>query len=98
MNIPLRLIEPPPAVYAPLVKDGTIRLGDCWRDDWGGRPGWRIVLPNGTTWHTCQPASDGTHWDITGEPPDLTVHPSIFDHSPGREWHGWITGGELIPV
>jgi hypothetical protein len=100
-GIPLRLVEAPPGpAYRPLIDDGTIRPGDCWRDDWPGRdaPGWRVVLPNGTTWHTQQPASDGTRWDVTGEAPGLTVSPSIFDHSPGREWHGWLRAGELVPA
>ncbi len=99
-GIPLRIVEPPPTAYGPLITDGTIRPGDMWRDDWrpDSEPGWAIVLPNLTVWHTWQPASDGTHWTVTGEAPALTVSPSIFDHSPGREWHGWITNGELVSV
>jgi hypothetical protein len=96
MGIPLRLIEVPPDAYRPLIDSGKIRPGDCWRDDWAGSPGWRIVLPNGTTWHTRQPASDGIGWDVSGEAPSLTVNPSIFDHTPGSEWHGWIRDGELV--
>lgn len=95
--IPLRVIEAPEPAYRPLIEDGTIRPGDCWRQDWhDGVPGWRVVLPNGTTFHTAQPASDGTRWDVTGEAPGLTLSPSIFDHSPGREWHGFIRDGHLV--
>jgi hypothetical protein len=100
MSIQLRIIEAPAPAYRPLIEDGTIRPGDMWRDDWPGRkngePGWRIVLPNGTTWNTWQPASDGTRWDVSGEAPALTVSPSIFDHSPGNGWHGFIRNGEFI--
>lgn len=98
-GIPLRVVDAPPDAYRPLIDNGTLQPGDCWRSDFGpDRPGWSIVLPNGTVWHTRQPASDGVCWDVTGEPPALTVHPSIFDHSPGREWHGWIRDGHLIAV
>jgi Family of unknown function (DUF6527) len=34
-------------------------------------------------------------WDVTGTPPQITVSPSIFDHSAGREWHGFIRDGEM---
>lgn len=96
-SIPLRLIDAPPPAYAPLIDDGTIQPGDCWRDDFGEtRQGWAVVLPNRVVWHTWQPASDGTPWDVTGEAPDLTVNPSISDRSPGREWHGWIYHGLLV--
>jgi hypothetical protein len=96
-GIPLHLIDPPPLAYRPLIDDGTIKPGDCWPDDFGDTRGWAVVLPNGNVWHTWQPASDGICWDVTGKPPvTLTAHPSIFDHSPGNEWHGWLRGGKLV--
>lgn len=96
-GIPLRLTEPPadPA-YGHLIDEGTIRPGDCWRDDFGDVRGWAVLLPNGTVWHTWQPATDGICWDVTGEAPALTVSPSILDRSPSGTWHGWIRDGVLL--
>ena len=67
----------------------------AWDDD--DRERWAIVLPNGTVWYTTDIAS-GTHerWEITGEPPNITVTPSIDDRWPGNPWHGWIRNGELV--
>ena len=60
--------------------------------------GGAIVLLNLTVWHTWQPATDGGYWDVTGEAPAPTVSPSIWDQTPGSEWHGWIRDGELVNV
>lgn len=94
-GIPLRVIESPGPLYA-----GKVQPGDVWREpDWDDEHGecWIIVLPNGRAWHTNSQAIDGGGgWDVTGTPPALTVSPSIFDHSPGNEWHGWVRLGELV--
>ena len=68
------------------------------------REDWEIVLPNDAgTWHTTQPESGSNRWwDVTGEPPNITVHPSINATGPDGErgpgsWHGWIVDGEMTP-
>jgi hypothetical protein len=79
--------------------------GDMWHEpesDMTGEPVarecWAVVLPNGRVWRTTDPASDPPHplWDVTGQPPRITVHPSINDTDPRGGWHGWIENGELI--
>jgi hypothetical protein len=35
---------------------------------------------------------------VTGEAPNLTVHPSINDLDERAPWHGWIRGGFLEPA
>ena len=76
-----------------------------WRDVDGRPPAWHICLPNGTWWNTndrSAPAQGdttfGPYWDVTGEPPQITVSPSINDTSPSRPWHGWIRAGLLDPA
>lgn len=77
--------------------------GTMWREpeqDTDGRECWAVVLPNGRVWRTTDPASDPPHalWDVSGEPPAITVRPSINDTSPRGGWHGWITNGEMTPA
>lgn len=71
--------------------------GDMWRWprlDRDGREAWVVVLPNGQHWHTCE-TYGGVMWDVTGEPPHITVTPAVSGSSAGRGWHGWIRDGEL---
>lgn len=56
---------------------------------------WLVVLPDGGTWISTQQASGGGSWTVTGDPPRITVTPSIWHDAP-RGWHGWIRDGELI--
>lgn len=87
------------------IDDGfVLDPGDMWREpehDMTGQPMvrecWAIVLPNGRVWRTTDPASDPPHplWDVTGQPPGITVSPSINDTSPRGGWHGWIQDGKL---
>lgn len=97
--IPLRLVE--------LVEGQSgwaYEAGDvfpCWNhqgshDVEGRGPCWVVRLPGrGYIWHSNMESSDGTYWEVSGEPPLLTVSPSI---NVGPEiWHGWITNGELSP-
>lgn len=74
--------------------------GAMWRDpemDVDGLECWAIVLPNGTIWYTTERAgASGNRWTVTGEPPNITVTPSIDDRDPNRPWHGWIRDGEFV--
>lgn len=106
MSVKLRLVDPPtecsPRAYAALHGEP----GDCfrWPDyDADGREAWCIVLPNGAgIWATTTRSTDPPHelWDVSGEPPNLTVHPSINagdDSGRPGNWHGWIKNGEMAP-
>jgi hypothetical protein len=71
-----------------------------WRDIEGRPPAWTVFLPNGTFWSTNDRASAGgngigDYWEVTGEAPAITVHPSIDDRG-SRPWHGWIRDGQFI--
>lgn len=68
-----------------------------WFDDFKDIPGdsWLIALPDGGEWITTQKASGGGHWEVTGEPPNITVSPSIWHNQPNG-WHGFIRNGELV--
>lgn len=96
--------------------------GMMWRypsGDTDDRVCWWIILPPSPdqgkpghpgelSWRTTDRASDPPHqmWDVSGEPPNLTVTPSIDilrfvvkDGKSVREgsyWHGFITNGRLV--
>jgi hypothetical protein len=75
--------------------------GSMWRmpeEDKPGRECWAIVLPNNAgIWNT----TDGNNmWDVGGDPPNLTVSPSILVSTRVKGvdkelWHGFITNGEM---
>lgn len=107
-GIPLRIVPNPGEPPSPYPPDG-FAPGDMWRDpvmDIDGLEAWGIVLPNNTVWYTTVEASGGGgRWTVTGDPPNITVTPSIWDKTPGRdsagqarEWHGWIRDGALVPA
>jgi hypothetical protein len=59
------------------------------------QPHLMVACPDGIWCADC-PESDGPGlWTRTGEPPNVTVTPSIFINRP-TGWHGWLTNGELI--
>jgi hypothetical protein len=109
-GIPLRIIGRPESGRLDRVFAGgyaltvhTLRAGDMWHEpdlDEDGRECWAIVLPNGRVWRTTDLGSDSPHppWDVTGEPPAITVSPSINDESPRGGWHGFIRAGGLVPA
>lgn len=94
MNIPLRIIDFPESLF-------KTEVGDMWRtpaNDHENRECWFIHLPNGVYWYTTadETGKDGWNgWTVTGEPPNITVTPSI--NAEGH-WHGFITNGELVGV
>jgi hypothetical protein len=56
-----------------------------------------VILPNGAKFNLT---SAKRLWEVTGEPPQITVTPSIqtegnFIHKP---WHGFLTDGILQEV
>lgn len=59
----------------------------------GVRPPVAVQLPCGDVFVVDAAVSgERRGWQVTGEPPGLTVHPSI--HLEGI-YHGWITDGQL---
>lgn len=97
--------------------------GEMWRSESSDIPGrecWWIELPNSKpsgpgyaseiTWRTTDRASSPPHelWEVTGEPPYITVSPSIDvecwvnrNGVPVREgsyFHGWIKDGFITLV
>lgn len=49
------------------------------------------VCPNGEVWCIDEEASSGGFWERTGEPPNLTVTPSIV----AGDYHGHLTAGSF---
>lgn len=99
MSTPLRIVErvDTQSGYDYAAGDMFPCLNANGSHDVEGRgPCWAVRLPGGGyLWHTNQRATGSGFWDVLGEPPNLTVHPSI---NVGPEiWHGWITDGALSP-
>lgn len=100
---PLGPKQPGDMWYTPAMLEGE--RADYYRQfvlsaeylrDWAGKrlPLW-VCLPNGD--HFCvdsqvSGAQDKHGWAVTGEPPAITVSPSI--NCVGR-WHGWLQNGVL---
>lgn len=85
--------------------DGTPRVGAMyWRRhtpepyDPAPRPmpHLAVLTPAGVACLDC-PDTDPPHghWERTGEPPNVTVTPSLNINN--EEWHGWLTEGKLTP-
>lgn len=93
MPIKCRLINP---------KEGKkLQPGDMYYQEYTNRdePHLLVVLPNGANFDLTH-SGDKTHkihWDVTGEPPEITVFPSILMYENGLhdEWHGWLENGIL---
>ncbi len=69
-------------------------LSNEYRRDWlGKRPPLIVALPNGDWFPVDGPtteATDGHGWAVTGEPPAITVSPSI---NAVDRYHGSLTAG-----
>ncbi len=83
-------------------------VGDMWRtpkNDHDGRECWHIRLPDkgvnpnwGNYWYTTAGTQDSNGWnawEVTGEPPNITVSPSI-NILGENGWHGHIKEGEIV--
>lgn len=54
-----------------------------------------VMTPAGLVCLDC-PSQAGTYWVRTGEPPAVTVTPSLnVSEGLPRAWHGWVTAGVL---
>lgn len=62
------------------------------RDHYGKRPPIFVVLPSGDWFCPDQKTSSGSDWTVTGEPPQITVSPSI---NAIGSFHGWLRDGVL---
>lgn len=74
-------------------------LSPEYKRDWlGRRPPILVMLPSRCPWPIDRLATDNagrmlaSGWTVTGDPPAVTVHPSI--NLKGR-WHGWIRDGVI---
>ena len=87
-EVRLRVIDQPKDLWSDTVE------GDMWRTpdrDHAGREAWFIRLPNDVFWCTTdRPEGTEQMWDVSGEPPNITVSPSI---NAIGSWHGFITDG-----
>ena len=66
---------------------------------WAGPDGRCLImrLPGSGEWTIDGPATGGGGWTRTGEPPKITVRPSILSHASGsvKGYHGFLTDGVL---
>lgn len=119
MSFTLHVVDPWPPVAE--RRPGMMWRDPEWDDEGDGRECWWIVLPDTTglcgtpghpsqiTWRTTDRASAPPHemWAVTGEPPNITVTPSIDVQCwvvengqsvrKGSYWHGFITNGIGTP-
>lgn len=72
-------------------------VGAMWEEPWRSRMGpdgrsFSLMTPAGPWW-IDGPASNGGGWIREGEPPRITVRPSILM---GKKYHGWLRDGFLV--
>jgi hypothetical protein len=108
MSTTLHIVDEPEYISQGIMMDDP---GAMWRWpdlDRDGREAWVIVLPNRAgIWWTTYVADDsnidgsttGRMWEVTGEPPNITVTPSINagDGAGPGNWHGHINDGVMTP-
>lgn len=79
-----------PAWLRPAARDS---LSPEYFRDWADkRPPLVVYLPSGRPFCVDRKASDGTWWAVAGEPPNITVNPSI-NHV--GAYHGYLRNGVL---
>jgi hypothetical protein len=83
-------IHPSPAPGVPPVPPGAM-WNAWWMEFWRKPDGLclSVRLPSGEDWLIDGPASNGPGWTRTGEPPRITVRPSILT----PKYHGFLTDG-----
>lgn len=84
---------------APFVSTCPVRAGTAVRD-WHRRMAEREAGAPGRTWsqawHEVAGPTFERGWTITGEGLSISLSPSIhYDPGGSREWHGFLTDGEL---
>ena len=60
-------------------------------DHYGKRNPIMVMLPSREEWCVDQKSSNSEGWQVTGEPPYITCHPSIN----ANNYHGFLTNGEF---
>ena len=66
---------------------------EYWRDNAAKRPPLCVVLPSGDWFYVDSKCSGEDHgWTVTGDPPLITVSPSI---NAIGSYHGWLQNGVL---
>jgi hypothetical protein len=81
------------------LPDGSLKTlidlppGAMWWARWYSPPHLYVMLPPGRYdyWDIDGPSSSGGHWTRAGEPPNVTVSPSIMT----PRYHSFLTGGVL---
>lgn len=69
------------------------RPGAVWFEEYKGERKWVLMLPDGCLFYQDQQSTDGSFpWTSEGEPPNITVSPSIHDVG---LYHGFVTGGVI---
>ncbi len=89
-NIRCRLLD-----HSGWADDHDLQPGDMWWMTIDGDRVLMVQIPGDecNTWY-----NQDNRWTVTGEPPNITVSPSIyFPHEPGG-WHGWLRDGVLVSV
>lgn len=83
--------------YCPWLVDGIREDGGLLSPQYHSehkakRPPICVSLPGGGNWVVDSRTSDGKgYWNVQGDPPNLTVEPSIKTHN----FHGWLRNGVI---
>lgn len=96
MSTTLHIVDPPKEeLFFWIFKDDAGAMFRWEPFDKNDREAWCIVLPNGAGlwWTTYEDDDSHQLWDVSGEPPNITVSPSIN----AGVWHGFITDGVMTP-